>query len=320
LRTKSEFTITPGSEQVRFTIERDGLLDIFTEMGGMVLANACGPCIGQWARHMTDPSKKNSILTSYNRNFAKRNDGNASTHAFVASPEIVTAFALSGSLKFNPLTDSLTNQKGEKVKLDEPEGIELPVKGFAVEDAGFIAPAVEGSKVSVVVNPKSDRLQLLESFPPWDGKDLTGLFLLIKAKGKCTTDHISMAGPWLKYRGHLDNISNNMLIGAINFFNEKTDSVKNQLTGEYGEVPAVQRAYKAAGIGSIVVGDENYGEGSSREHAAMEPRHLGVRAILVKSFARIHETNLKKQGMLALTFANKADYDKIREDDIFDVK
>jgi aconitate hydratase len=319
LKAKSEFTITPGSEQIRFTIERDGLIETFERIGGMVLANACGPCIGQWARHMVDPTKKNSILTSYNRNFAKRNDGNASTHAFVASPEIVTAFALAGNLKFNPLTDALVNAGGESVKLDEPEGVELPSRGFAVEDAGFIPPAEDGSKVQVVVNPDSNRLQLLASFPAWEGSDLRALKLLIKAKGKCTTDHISMAGPWLKYRGHLDNISNNMLIGAINYFNEKSDSVKNQLTGEYDSVPKVQRAYKAAGIGSIVVGDENYGEGSSREHAAMEPRHLGVRAVVVKSFARIHETNLKKQGMLALTFADKADYDKVQEDDVIDI-
>lgn len=319
LKAKSEFTITPGSEQIRYTIQRDGLMETFEGIGGMVLANACGPCIGQWARHMKDPSKKNSILTSYNRNFAKRNDGNVNTHAFVASPEIVTAFALAGSLKFNPLTDSLPNENGEQVKLDEPEGIELPTKGFAVEDAGFIPPAADGSNVKVEVNPKSDRLQLLESFAAWDGKDLTGLRLLIKAKGKCTTDHISMAGPWLKYRGHLDNISNNMLIGAINFFNDKSDSVKNQLNGNYDSVPKVQRAYKAANIGTVVVGDENYGEGSSREHAAMEPRHLGVRAVIVKSFARIHETNLKKQGMLALTFNDKSDYDKVQEDDVIDI-
>lgn len=319
LKAKSEFTITPGSEQIRYTIQRDGLMETFEGIGGMVLANACGPCIGQWARHMKDPSKKNSILTSYNRNFAKRNDGNVNTHAFVASPEIVTAFALAGSLKFNPLTDSLPNENGEQVKLDEPEGIELPTKGFAVEDAGFIPPAADGSNVKVEVNPKSDRLQLLESFAAWDGKDLTGLRLLIKAKGKCTTDHISMAGPWLKYRGHLDNISNNMLIGAINFFNDKSDSVKNQLNGNYDSVPKVQRAYKAANIGTVVVGDENYGEGSSREHAAMEPRHLGVRAVIVKSFARIHETNLKKQGMLALTFNDKSDYDKVQEDDVIGI-
>ncbi|MDF7822234.1 aconitate hydratase [Runella sp. MFBS21] len=319
LKAKAEFTITPGSEQVRYTAERDGILAQFESIGGIVLANACGPCIGQWARHMDDPTRKNSIITSFNRNFAKRNDGFASTHAFVASPEIVTALAIAGDLTFNPITDTLINEEGQAVKLDEPQGIELPPAGFAVEDAGYQAPAEDGSSVQVIVSPSSDRLQLLEPFSPWEGSDIKGLKLLIKAKGKCTTDHISMAGPWLKYRGHLDNISNNMLIGATNFFNEKTDSVKNQLTGEYGPVPAVQRAYKAAGVGSIVVGDENYGEGSSREHAAMEPRHLGVRAILVRSFARIHETNLKKQGMLALTFANPADYDKIQEDDSIDI-
>lgn len=319
LKAKSEFTITPGSEQVRFTVERDGYLDIFEKMGGVVLANACGPCIGQWARHNADKGEKNSIITSFNRNFAKRNDGNPNTHAFVASPEIVTALAIAGDLTFNPMKDTITNDKGEKIKLDEPQGIELPIKGFAVEDAGYQAPAQDGSKVQVAVDPQSSRLQLLDSFPSWEGTDLHGLRLLIKVKGKCTTDHISMAGPWLKYRGHLDNISNNMLIGAVNFFNEKTDTVKNQLTGEYGAVPAVQRAYKAAKVGTMVVGDENYGEGSSREHAAMEPRFLGVRAVLVKSFARIHETNLKKQGMLALTFADKSDYDKIREDDTIDI-
>jgi len=319
LKAKAEFTITPGSEQVRYTVERDGLLDTFDKIGGVVLANACGPCIGQWARHIDDPNRKNSIITSFNRNFAKRNDGLASTHAFVASPEIVTAFAIAGDLTFNPLTDKLKNENGEEVMLDEPAGYELPPKGFAVEDPGYQEPAKDGSNVQVVVNPESQRLQLLDPFSEWEGTDLKGLKLLIKVKGKCTTDHISMAGPWLKYRGHLDNISNNMLIGAVNFFNEKTDLVKNELTGEYGPVPAVQRSYKAAGIGSIVVGDENYGEGSSREHAAMEPRHLGVRAILVKSFARIHETNLKKQGMLALTFADKEDYDKIQEDDTIDI-
>jgi aconitate hydratase len=319
LKVRSEFTITPGSELVRYTTERDGLLKTFDDMGGVVLANACGPCIGQWARHSDDPTRKNSIITSFNRNFAKRNDGNPNTHSFVASPEIVTAFAIAGDLTFNPLTDTLTNENGQAVKLDEPKGIELPVNGFAVEDAGYVAPAVDGSKVSVLVDPLSDRLQLLEPFAPWEGTDLTGLRLLIKAKGKCTTDHISMAGPWLKYRGHLDNISNNMLIGAINYFNEKANYVKNQLSGDYDEVPKVQRGYKLLKQGSVVVGDENYGEGSSREHAAMEPRHLGVRAILVKSFARIHETNLKKQGMLALTFANPADYDKILEDDTIDI-
>ena len=319
LKARSEFTVTPGSELVRFTIEKDGLLQAFDEIGGVVLANACGPCIGQWARHIDDPNRKNSIITSFNRNFAKRNDGLASTHAFVASPEIVTAFAIAGDLTFNPLKDKLKNENGEEVMLDEPSGVELPPNGYAVEDAGYQAPAVDGSKVDVTVKPDSNRLQLLEPFAAWEGTDLKGLKLLIKAKGKCTTDHISMAGPWLKFRGHLDNISNNMLIGAINYYTEKTDSVKNQLTGEYGPVPATQRAYKAAGIGSVVVGDENYGEGSSREHAAMEPRHLGVRAIVVRSFARIHETNLKKQGMLALTFAKKEDYEKVLEDDVIDV-
>ena len=319
LKTKSEYTITPGSEMVRFTIERDGFLNVFDEMGGVVLANACGPCIGQWARHIDDPSRKNTIITSFNRNFAKRNDGLASTHAFVASPEIVTALAISGKLSFNPMVDTLINEKGEAVKLAEPTGYEMPPKGFAVEDAGYQKPAEDGSNVQVVVSPTSDRLQLLAPFTAWEGTDLKGLNLLIKASGKCTTDHISMAGPWLKFRGHLDNISNNMLIGAVNAFNGETNKVKNQLSGEYGKVPAVQRVYKANGIGSVVVGDENYGEGSSREHAAMEPRHLGVRAILVKSFARIHETNLKKQGMLALTFADKADYDKIQENDRIDI-
>lgn len=320
LKANSEFTITPGSELVRFTIERDGFIDTFESVGGVVLANACGPCIGQWARHIDDPNRKNTIITSFNRNFAKRNDGLASTHAFVASPEIVTAMAIAGTIAFNPLTDKLKNDKGEDVLLDEPTGYELPPKGFSVEDAGYQAPAEDGSGVKVIVSPDSQRLQLLAAFAPWEGTDLLNLKLLIKAKGKCTTDHISMAGPWLKFRGHLDNISNNMLIGAVNFYNEKTDTVKSQLTGEYGPVPATARAYKAANIGSIVVGDENYGEGSSREHAAMEPRHLGVRAILVKSFARIHETNLKKQGMLALTFADKADYDKVLEDDTIDIE
>ncbi len=318
-KARAEFTITPGSEQVRYTVERDGYLATFEKMGGVVLANACGPCIGQWARHSTDPQRRNSIVTSYNRNFSKRNDGNPNTHAFVASPEITTALAIAGSLTFNPLTDYLTNDKGEKFKLEEPLGIEMPLKGFAVEDAGFQAPAEDGSNVNVIVSPTSDRLQLLEPFQSWEGTDLKGLKLLIKAKGKCTTDHISMAGPWLKFRGHLDNISNNMLIGAVNYFNEKTDNVKNQLTGEYGTVPGTQRAYKAAGVGTIVVGDENYGEGSSREHAAMEPRFLGVRVVLVKSFARIHETNLKKQGMLGLTFADKEDYNKVQEDDSIDI-
>ena len=319
LKTKAEFTITPGSEQVRYTIERDGFLDTFAQIGATVYANACGPCIGMWERVGAEKQERNTIVHSFNRNFAKRADGNPNTMAFVGSPEIVTALAIAGDLGFNPLTDYLTNEKGEQVKLDPPTGDELPVRGFAVEDAGFQAPAEDGSGVTVVVDPSSKRLQLLDPFPAWEGTDLKGLKLLIKAKGKCTTDHISMAGPWLKFRGHLDNISNNLLIGAVNFFNEKTDNVKNQITGQYGPVPATQRAYKAAGIGSIVVGDENYGEGSSREHAAMEPRHLGVRAVLVKSFARIHETNLKKQGMLALTFADKADYEKIQEDDSIDI-
>ncbi|HEY5369096.1 MAG TPA: aconitate hydratase [Hanamia sp.] len=319
IKAKAEFTITPGSEQVRYTVERDGYLTMFEDMGGVVLANACGPCIGQWARHTNDPAKKNSILTSYNRNFAKRNDGNANTHAFVASPEITTALAIAGSLTFNPITDYLTNEKGEKIKLKEPEGIEMPLKGFDVEDAGFQAPAEDGSDIEVVVSPTSDRLQILEPFAAWNGSDLLGLKLLIKAKGKCTTDHISMAGPWLKYRGHLDNISNNLLIGAVNIFNEQTNLVKNQLTEAYGALPETQRAYKAAGIGSVIIADENYGEGSSREHAAMEPRHLGVKAVIVKSFARIHETNLKKQGLLGVTFANKEDYNKVQEDDSIDI-
>jgi aconitate hydratase len=319
LKPKAEYTITPGSEQVRYTIERDGLLEIFDKIGAKVFANACGPCIGMWARVGAEKQEKNTIVHSFNRNFAKRADGNPNTYAFVASPELVTALAIAGDLSFNPITDFLTNEKGEKVKLEIPVGDELPKKGFAVEDAGYQAPASDGSKVSVIVSPTSDRLQILDSFPIWEGTDLKGLNLLIKAKGKCTTDHISMAGPWLKYRGHLDNISNNMLIGAINFVNDKADTVKNQLTGNYESVPKVQRAYKAAKIGSIVVGDENYGEGSSREHAAMEPRFLGVRAVLVKSFARIHETNLKKQGMLALTFADKEDYAKIQEDDKIDI-
>jgi len=319
LEVKAEYTVTPGSELVRYTVDRDGYLDVFEKIGGVVLANACGPCIGQWARHGADKQERNSIVTSFNRNFAKRNDGNPNTHGFVASPEMVTAFAIAGDLTFNPMTDYLINKKGEKVKLQEPKGIELPLQGFAVEDAGYQAPAEDGSSVVIDVAEESKRLQLLSPFQPWDGKDIKGLKLLIKAKGKCTTDHISMAGPWLRYRGHLDNISNNMLIGAVNYFNDKTNSVKDQLDGKYEEVPATARAYKAAGFGSLVVGDENYGEGSSREHAAMEPRHLGVRAVLVRSFARIHETNLKKQGMLGLTFANKADYDKIQEDDTFDI-
>jgi aconitate hydratase len=319
LKTKAEFTITPGSEQVRYTIERDGFIATFDKIGAKVFANACGPCIGMWNRVGAEKKEKNTIVHSFNRNFQSRNDGNPNTYAFVGSPELVTALAIAGDLTFNPITDSLTNSRGEQVKLDAPTGDELPPKGFDVKDPGFQAPAKDGSKVSVKVSPSSDRLQLLAPFKAWEGTDLKGLRLLIKAKGKCTTDHISMAGKWLKYRGHLDNISNNLLIGATNFYNNQINSVKNTLTGHYDEVPKVQRDYKAKGIGSIVVGDENYGEGSSREHAAMEPRHLGVRAILVKSFARIHETNLKKQGMLALTFVNKADYDKIREDDRLDI-
>jgi aconitate hydratase len=319
LKVKSEFTVTPGSELVRYTIERDGFIDIFEKIGGVVLANACGPCIGQWARVGADKQGKNSIITSFNRNFAKRNDGNPNTYAFVASPEIVTALSIAGKLTFNPMKDKLINADGQEVMLEMPTGEELPQKGFDVKDPGYQSPAAEGSGINVIVNPASDRLQLLEPFSPWDGNDMTGMKLLIKAKGKCTTDHISMAGPWLKYRGHLDNISNNLLTGALNAFNEKTNQVKNQITGEYAAVPDVQRYYKAQGVGSIVVGDENYGEGSSREHAAMEPRHLGVKVVLVKSFARIHETNLKKQGMLALTFANKEDYDKIKEDDTIDL-
>ncbi len=319
VKPKAILGINPGSEQVRYTAERDGLIDTFKKFeNARIFTNACGPCIGQWDREGAEKQEKNSIIHSFNRNFAKRADGNPNTHAFVASPEMVAAVAISGRLDFNPITDTLTNQNGEQVKLDEPKGSELPAKGFDVEDNGYQAPAEDGSAVQVIVSPTSDRLQLLEPFSPWDGKNITGAKLLIKAEGKCTTDHISMAGPWLKYRGHLDNISNNLLIGAVNFFNKETNRVKNQLTGEYGEVPAVQRAYKAAGVPSIVVGDQNYGEGSSREHAAMEPRHLGVKAVLVKSFARIHETNLKKQGMLALTFVNPEDYDKIQEDDTFD--
>lgn len=319
LVTKAEFGINPGSELVRYTADRDGYVKTFEDLNATIFTNACGPCIGMWDRAGADKQEKNTIVHSFNRNFAKRADGNPNTYAFVTSPEMVAAIAIAGNLGFNPVTDTLINKNGEQVKLDPPTGDELPEKGFDVEDPGYQAPAADGSTVTVDVSPTSDRLQLLEPFAAWEGTDLKGLKLLIKAKGKCTTDHISMAGPWLKYRGHLDNISNNMLIGAVNFFNDKTDFVKNQLTNEYAAVPATQRAYKAAGIGSIVVGDENYGEGSSREHAAMEPRHLGVRAVLVKSFARIHETNLKKQGMLGLTFDNKDDYDKILEDDTIDI-
>lgn len=317
LKAKSAFTVTPGSEQVRYTVERDGFLDDLSKMGANVFANACGPCIGQWKRASMEPQEKNTIVHSFNRNFSKRADGNPNTHAFVTSPEIVTALVLAGHLGFNPLKDTLQNEQGEQVMLDAPQSIELPEKGFEVKDNGYNAPAKDGEFVEIKIDPKSDRLQKLEAFDPWDGKNILGAKLLIKAKGKCTTDHISMAGPWLKYRGHLDNISNNMLTGAINAFNDKTNSVKNQLNGKYDEVPAVQRDYKEQGIPSIVVGDHNYGEGSSREHAAMEPRHLGVKAVIVKSFARIHETNLKKQGMLALTFKNEEDYGRILEDDIF---
>lgn len=317
LKTKSEFTITPGSEQVRYTIERDGFISTFEKMGGKVFANACGPCIGQWAREGADKQEKNTIVHSFNRNFSKRADGNPNTHAFVTSPELVTALAIAGRLDFNPVTDTLLNEKGEPVKLVAPSGFELPPKGFDVQDPGYQAPATDGSKITVTVAPGSNRLQLLEPFEPWNGQNITGAKLLIKALGKCTTDHISMAGPWLRFRGHLDNISNNMLIGAVNAFNGATNKVKNQLTGEYAEVPKVQRHYKLNEIPTVVVGDHNYGEGSSREHAAMEPRHLGVKAVIVKSFARIHETNLKKQGMLALTFANENDYELIQEDDTF---
>jgi aconitate hydratase len=320
LKVKSEFTITPGSEQIRATIERDGQLEIFEKVGGLVLANACGPCIGQWKRHDVKEGEQNSIITSYNRNFSKRNDGNPATNAFVASPEIVTALAFAGKLTFNPLTDSLKNEKGEEVKLAEPKGTELPAKGFLKGESGYIAPAADGSGINVEIDPNSKRLQRLFPFVHPDfAKDFKDMRVLIKTKGKCTTDHISMAGPWLKFRGHIDNISNNMLIGAMNAFNDKTNSVKNMLTGNYEEVPAVARQYKAKNIPWVVFGEENYGEGSSREHAAMEPRHLGGKAIIVKSFARIHETNLKKQGMLPLTFADAADYDKVREDDMIDL-
>ena len=317
LVTKAEFGINPGSEQVRYTSERDGLLEIFEDLNAKIFTNACGPCIGQWAREGADKQEKNSIIHSFNRNFSKRADGNPNTHAFVASPEMVAAVAISGRLDFNPLTDTLINQKGEEVKLDPPTGLELPPLGFDVIDNGYLAPVEDGSQVQVNVKEDSERLQLLTPFAPWDGENLTGAKLLIKAHGKCTTDHISMAGPWLRFRGHLDNISNNCLIGAVNAYNQKTNFVKNQLTGEYGGVPDVQRAYKAAGIETVVVGDHNYGEGSSREHAAMEPRFLGVKVVIVKSFARIHETNLKKQGMLGITFAKESDYDLIQEDDTF---
>ena len=317
IKPKAEFGINPGSEQVRYTAERDGILSEFEKLGTKVFTNACGPCIGQWAREGAEKQEKNTIVHSFNRNFSKRADGNPNTHAFVTSPELVAALALAGDLGFNPITDTLTNDQGEEIKLLAPIGDELPSKGFDVKDNGYQAPAEDGSNVLINVAPDSSRLQLLENFPSWDGENIVNAKLLIKAQGKCTTDHISMAGPWLRYRGHLDNISNNMLIGAVNAFNGETNSIKNQLTGQYGEVPATQRAYKNAGVPSVVVGDHNYGEGSSREHAAMEPRHLGVRAVIVKSFARIHETNLKKQGMLALTFDKESDYDLIQEDDLF---
>jgi aconitate hydratase len=319
LKTKAEFTITPGSEQVRYTIERDGFLDVFDIIGAKVFANACGPCIGMWSRMGAEKKEKNTIIHSFNRNFQARQDGNPNTYAFVASPEIVTALAIAGDLGFNPLTDTLVNEEGQAVSLDPPTGDELPTRGFAVEDNGYQAPAEDGSHVVISIKDDSKRLQRLTPFVPTTVADLTGMRLLIKAKGKCTTDHISMAGPWLKFRGHLDNISNNLFIGATNYFNGELNKVQNQLNGEYGPVPDAARAYKAAGVGSIVFGEENYGEGSSREHAAMEPRHLGVKAVVVKSFARIHETNLKKQGMLALTFVNPADYEKVRQDDVIDL-
>ncbi|MFT4790433.1 MAG: aconitate hydratase [Arcticibacterium sp.] len=317
IKPKSDFGINPGSEQIRFTAERDGLLKIFEDLGATIFTNACGPCIGQWDRSDLKGEEKNTIVHSFNRNFSKRADGNPNTHAFVGSPEMVAAIAISGRLDFDPMNDTLINEDGVAVKLDMPIGIELPVNGFAVEDAGFIAPDADGSRVVVKVSPISERLQLLEPFTPIKNESLSDVRLLIKAQGKCTTDHISMAGPWLRFRGHLDNIANNTLIGAVNAFNEKTNFVKNQLNGTYTGVPDAQRAYKAAGIKTIVVGDHNYGEGSSREHAAMQPRFLGVAAVLVKSFARIHETNLKKQGMLGLTFANETDYDLIQEADTF---
>ena len=319
LTPKGEIYITPGSEQVRYTMERDGLIEVFEKIGGIILANACGPCIGQWDREEVKDGHRNSIVTSFNRNFAKRNDGNPNTYAFVASPEMVMTYAIAGRLDFDPLHDTLTNDQGEEVRFDEPTGIVFPPNGFEVKDPGYLAPAEDGSKMEIKVKPDSGRLQLLTPFPAWNGKDFKGLHLLIKAKGKCTTDHISMAGPWLRYRGHLENISQNLLIGAVNYFNEKTNSVKNQLTGEYVPVPEAAKAYRDAGEGSMIIGDENYGEGSSREHAAMEPRFMGVKAVLVRSFARIHETNLKKQGVLAMTFADPADYDKVLEDDTFDV-
>jgi aconitate hydratase len=319
LKVKAHLTVTPGSEQVRSTLERDGQLKAFENIGGIVLANACGPCIGQWKRSDVSKQQKNSIITSFNRNFAKRNDGNPNTYAFVSSPEIVTAMAFAGSLTFNPLIDTLMNENGEDVKFDPPTGYELPPLGFHVDDLGYQEPVCSGMDIEVLIKPESERLQILKRFNAWDGNDMTGLYLLIKSKGKCTTDHISMAGPWLKYRGHLENISRNLLMGAKNSFNNTINLVKNQLTGGYDKTPIVANLYRNAGVSSIIIGDENYGEGSSREHAAMEPRFVGVKAVLVKSFARIHETNLKKQGVLALTFKTKSDYDKIQEDDRFDI-
>ncbi len=319
LKVKSEFTVTPGSELIRFTVARDGMLDVFEDVGGLVLANACGPCIGQWARHMDDPKRRNSIITSFNRNFAKRNDGNPSTHAFVASPELVTALVFAGNLSFNPLTDTLINEDGEEVRFDPPVGVELPPKGFDVEDAGFQPPITDGSLININVDPTSDRIQLLTPFTPITNDQVQNMRVLLKAQGKCTTDHISMAGPWLKFRGHLENISNNCFIGAINAFNGEANKVINYEEDTYMGVPDSARAYKKKGVSTIVFGEENYGEGSSREHAAMEPRHIGVKVIVVKSFARIHQTNLKKQGMLGLTFANPADYDLVRQDDLVDV-
>jgi len=320
LKTKAEFGINPGSEQVRYTIDRDGFIKTFKDLDAKIFTNACGPCIGQWSRSGSEKEEKNSIIHSFNRNFTKRADGNPNTHAFVASPEMVAAIAISGDLGFNPMTDTLVNENGDTIKFDPPTGWELPPNGFAVEDSGYQAPCDDGSRVNIVLNPDSKRLQLLTQFDPWSGANYSGLKLLIKAKGKCTTDHISMAGPWLTYRGHLDNISNNLLLGAVNAFNNKPNYVKNVLNGEYDSTPKVARAYRDAGVASIVVGDENYGEGSSREHAAMEPRHMGVKAVVVKSFARIHETNLKKQGMLALLFNDKSDYDAVKEDDTFEIK
>ncbi len=319
IKVKAQLTVTPGSEQIRYTIDRDGQLKDFENIGGLVLANACGPCIGQWSRSGSEKQKKNSIITSFNRNFAKRNDGNPNTYAFVASPEIVTAMAISGDMTFNPITDTLINENNEEIRLNPPCGDELPNRGFDVKSIGYQAPASMGRQIDINISPDSDRLQLLDRFEPWDGSDLLGLKLLIKAKGKCTTDHISMAGPWLQYRGHLKNISKNLLMGATNAFNDKVNLIKNHLSGTYDKTPLVADAYREEGISSIIVGDENYGEGSSREHAAMEPRFAGVKAVLVKSFARIHETNLKKQGLLAITFNNMADYDKIQEDDTFDI-